>query len=98
MLCGPTCGARPVRCLAPTLKLRVDDDFCYPDVLITCDKTDVDPYFVTRPSVIVEVLSPGTVVRDTREKPAPIYAGTGAVELSAIDLSVALDEIYRNVL
>jgi hypothetical protein len=27
-----------------------------------------------------------------------IYAGTGAVELSATDLPVALDEIYRNVL
>jgi Uma2 family endonuclease len=123
---GPSCSV-----FMADIKLRIGDDFYYPDVLVTCDKTDVDPYFVTRPSVVVEVLSPGTVVRDTREKlvayqgidslreyvlaeqerrevrvfrragptwDIATYAGTGAVELSAIDLSVPLDEIYRNVL
>jgi Uma2 family endonuclease len=56
------------RVFGGTMKLRIGDDFYYPDVLVACDRTDAEPYFVTRPSLIVEVLSPGTAVRDTEDK------------------------------
>lgn len=56
------------RVFSGTMKLRIGNDFYYPDVLVTCDRTDVEPLYVARPSLIVEVLSPGTVMRDTREK------------------------------
>lgn len=56
------------RVFSGTMKLRIGDDFYYPDVLVTCDEADLEPYFVTRPSLIVEVLSPGTAMRDTHEK------------------------------
>jgi Uma2 family endonuclease len=56
------------RVFSGTMKLRVGDDFYYPDVLVTCDKSDVQPLYVERPSLIVEVLSPSTVMRDTHEK------------------------------
>ncbi len=58
----------PCRVFAGTMKLRIGSDFYYPDVLVTCDRTDIEPLYVTRPMLIVEVLSPGTVMRDTREK------------------------------
>ena len=56
------------RVFAGTMKLRVGNDFYYPDVLVTCDQSDVEPLYVTRPSLIIEVLSPGTAMRDTHEK------------------------------
>jgi Uma2 family endonuclease len=42
--------------------------YYYPDLVVTCDPRDVDPYFVNRPCLIVEVLSPSTEKIDRREK------------------------------
>jgi Uma2 family endonuclease len=56
------------RVFSGTMKLRIGNDFYYPDVLVICDRTDIEPLYVTRPLLIIEVLSPGTVMRDTREK------------------------------
>lgn len=56
------------RVFSGTMKLRIGDDFYYPDVVVTCDKSDAEPLYVERPSLIVEVLSPSTVMRDTHEK------------------------------
>jgi len=50
------------------MRLRIGSDFYYPDVLVTCSRADADAYFKTLPSLIVEVLSPGTAIRDTHEK------------------------------
>lgn len=50
------------------VKLRVGDDFYYPDLLVACDPADSEPLFVTCPRLVIEVLSPGTATRDTREK------------------------------
>jgi Uma2 family endonuclease len=56
------------RVFAGTMKLRIGNDFYYPDVLITCDRSDVEPLYVALPSLIVDVLSPSTAIRDTHEK------------------------------
>lgn len=50
------------------VKLRVGDNFYYPDVFVTCDRADNDPSLKSRPVLIVEVLSPGTAIRDSHEK------------------------------
>jgi Uma2 family endonuclease len=42
--------------------------FYYPDVVVTCDRGDSDPYVVTKPLLIVEVLSPSTERIDRAEK------------------------------
>jgi Uma2 family endonuclease len=56
------------RVFTGTMKLRIGSDFYYPDLLVVCDRADVEAYYLTRPTLIVEVLSPATVMRDTREK------------------------------
>lgn len=56
------------RVFASMMKLRIDDDFYYPDVFVVCDRSDAEPYFKRRPLLIVEVLSPETAVRDTQDK------------------------------
>lgn len=59
----------PCEVLVNDMMLRVAEDvFYYPDVLVTCDPDDTDPRFVTRPCLIVEVLSPSTTAIDRREK------------------------------
>ena len=42
------------------LKLRVINDFFYPDVMVVCCNDNEDEYYKTAPSIIVEVLSKPT--------------------------------------
>ncbi|WP_404359921.1 Uma2 family endonuclease [Methylotuvimicrobium sp. KM1] len=43
------------------MKVKVQNDFYYPDVMVVCDRQDHESdYYKTHPVVIVEVLSPGT--------------------------------------
>jgi Uma2 family endonuclease len=45
-----------------------EDIFYYPDVVVSCHPTGVQPQFVILPTPIVEVLSPSTATIDRREK------------------------------
>jgi Uma2 family endonuclease len=44
------------------------DAFYYPDVSVSCDPADNHAYYLTRPIVLVEVISPETEQTDRREK------------------------------
>lgn len=66
------------RVFTGTMKLRVGDDFYYPDVLVTCRRADKDPRYVAAPVLLVEVMSPGTVTWDTRHKLA-VYKTIGTL-------------------
>jgi Uma2 family endonuclease len=57
----------PCRVYMSDLKVRVDDIFYYPDVLVSCTANGHD-YYETAPVLIVEVLSPTTEARDRMEK------------------------------
>jgi Uma2 family endonuclease len=50
----------PCRVYKRDLKIRVADDFYYPDVFVRCGKERGDPDVKTDPVVVAEVLSPGT--------------------------------------
>jgi Uma2 family endonuclease len=50
------------------LKIRVADDFYYPDVFVRCGADRGDPYFKTDPVLVAEVLSPGTQRYDRGDK------------------------------
>ncbi len=56
------------RVFVSDMKVRAGEAFYYPDLLVTCDPTDKEPYFKTRPVLVIEVLSESTVARDTLEK------------------------------
>ena len=62
---GTTCGI-----YVSDMKLRIveRDSFYYPDVLITCDPEDTQPFYKQFPCLVVEVLSPSTEAIDRREK------------------------------
>jgi len=118
------------RVFAGTMKVRVGDDFYYPDVFVSCERVEGESLFRTRPSLIVEVLSPGTELLDTRDKlqayqrieslreyviveqerpelrvvsrtaegwESATYTGTMPVRLASVELTLSLDDIYRDV-
>ena len=58
----------PCRAYESGLKLRIGDDFYYPDVFVRCNEERGDPYFKTDPMVIAEVLSPATQRYDRGDK------------------------------
>lgn len=53
-----------------SLRVQVDASgrYTYPDLVISCDDRDDDPLTIRQPSVLVEVLSPGTKNYDCTEK------------------------------
>jgi Uma2 family endonuclease len=58
----------PCRVYKGDLKVRVADDFYYPDVFVRCGAERGDPYFKTDPVLIAEILSPGTQRHDRGDK------------------------------
>jgi len=50
----------PCRTFISDMKLRVADDFFYPDVMVICNEDSVDPFYKTAPTLIIEVLSKTT--------------------------------------
>ena len=55
---------------ASDMKVRIETDnvFYYPNVVVTCNSQDTEKFFLTKPCLIVEVLSPSTENIDRREK------------------------------
>ena len=50
------------------LRIADQDIFYYPDLMLSCDASDRETYYSTKPCVIVEVLSESTERVDRREK------------------------------
>lgn len=70
---------KPCRVYQEGMKLRTEDLFYYPDVMVVCNKPEPDPFFETEPCVLVEVLSPSTKNTDLREK-LTTYKGLPSVQ------------------
>lgn len=52
--------ARPCRTFMADMKVRVADDFYYPDVMVVCTEDKAHEYYKTAPIIIIEVLSKST--------------------------------------
>ncbi|MDN5938309.1 MAG: Uma2 family endonuclease [Salinisphaera sp.] len=62
-LAGSSCEA-----FVTDIKVRVDDAFYYPDVVVSCVPVDPTAVYLTEPTLIAEVLSDSTEGRDRMEK------------------------------
>lgn len=58
----------PCRVYISDMKVKVEDAFYYPDVVVACEEPPEDEYVEDAPCVVVEVLSPSTEATDRREK------------------------------
>lgn len=77
------------------LKIRVADDFYYPDMFVRCGKERGDPYFKTDPILIAEVLSPGTQRYDRGDKRLAYFSLPSLQEYVLIAQDRLRVEIYR---
>lgn len=78
------------------VKVRVAPDlFYYPDVVVTCDPPGGDPYFRTRPRLVVEVLSPATERADRREKLAAYRNCPAVQEYALVSQERMMVELHR---
>ncbi len=80
------------------VKVRVEeaDAFYYPDVFVTCDPRDADPYVKCYPCLVIEILSPTTEAVDRREKLLNYRKLPSLREYVLIGCEQQLIEVYRS--
>lgn len=79
------------------VKLRIEhlNRFYYPDLVIVCGADDAHDYYLTKPSIIVEVMSPSTALTDKREKWFAYQEIEGLKEYVMIEQESEHAEVYR---
>jgi Uma2 family endonuclease len=78
-------GKSCVPYVAPLDVVLSDNDVVQPDVLVVCDPAKITEENIQgAPDLVVEVLSPGTALKDMREKKA-LYERSGVREYVVID-------------
>ena len=86
----------PYQVFSNSLKLQVNQNIYYPDVFVTCDKTDLQTEMIfTSPTVIVEVLSPSTQAYDRGLKFAAYRQIASLKEYLLVDPDTRVVELYR---
>lgn len=85
----------PCRVFQSDMKVRVGDDFYYPDVLVTCESGDPDAYYQSDPVLIAEVLSESTETRDRLEKRLAYQSLKSLEECALVNPRKILVEIFR---
>ncbi len=71
--------------VAPTDVKLSESDVVQPDILVVCDPAKITPSHIEgAPDLIVEVLSPGTLAKDLRQKKA-LYESAGVREYLVVD-------------
>ncbi|MBD1581968.1 Uma2 family endonuclease [Pseudoalteromonas sp. S16_S37] len=77
------------------MKVRVRDNFYYPDVSVDCHFDESEPYFTTTPIVIVEVISRSTRKMDEKVKLLEYINIPTLEEYVVIEQDVADITVYR---
>ncbi len=88
----------PCRTFMADMKVlcEASGSFFYPDVVVTCSATDRADRLVKRePTLIVEVLSPGTAAYDRGEKFAHYRRIPALKELALVDLESRRTDVFR---
>ena len=96
-----TAAARRKGCqlFSSDMKLRLElggnTIFYYPDLLLSCDPQDRDPYFRRAPCMIVEVLSASTARIDRREKLLAYQSLPSVQAYVLVEQDLKRVELYR---
>jgi len=85
----------PCRTFIADMKVKVGDDFFYPDVMVVCDKNNDSEYYKQAPVIIVEVLSSSTRKFDKNAKRLKYQAIPTLEEYVLIDQTIAEIEVFR---
>jgi Uma2 family endonuclease len=85
----------PWRVYIADMKVRVGDEFYYPDIVVSRERVAAEVYYLAEPAVIVEVLSPTTERRDRLEKRAGYRGLASLIEYAIISQEQASIELAR---
>jgi len=81
------------------VRVHADSAYYYPDVVATCDASDLSPDapkdFLQAPKLVVEVLSDSTETVDRREKLLSYRRVSSLIEYVLIDQNKAWVEVFR---
>ena len=79
------------------VKLKVEkfNRFYYPDLVVVCDDDTESDYYITKPAIVVEILSPNTAATDRREKMFAYQQIDSLQEYLMIDQDTQFAELYR---
>lgn len=85
----------PCRVFIADMKVKVNNDFFYPDVMVVCEKNSDSEYYQQSPVIIVEVLSPSTRKFDKTAKRLKYQNISTLEEYVLIDQTIAEVEVFR---
>ncbi len=77
------------------MKVRIRDNFYYPDVLVDCNFNEAEPYYTDSPVIIVEVLSRSTRKMDEKKKLLEYINIPSLEEYVLIEQDLADVTVYR---
>jgi Uma2 family endonuclease len=83
------------RVYGANLKIRVGDDFFYPDLFVRCAKERGDPFFKTDPLLVIEVLSPNTQRYDRGDKRLAYQSLPSVAEYVLVSQDGPRIEVFR---
>jgi len=83
----------PCHVFQSDMKIRVDQVFYYPDIVVTCGELDPAARYLSEPVLIAEVLSPSTEAKDRLEKMVSYQSLPSLKEY----LLVAQDQVHVEV-
>lgn len=79
------------------MKVRVEDAFYYPDIVVVCGAIDASAYYQTAPTLIVEILSESTEARDRLEKRLAYQKIESIKEYYLVAQNKMQVEVYRRI-
>lgn len=85
----------PWRVYLSDMKVRVQNDFYYPDVMVSREPVAANNYYLVEPAVIMEVLSPRTEARDRLEKRIGYQRLASLREYVLVDQEKCSIEVFR---
>lgn len=87
----------PCHVFISDMKVRVNDAFYYPDLVVVCGAIDAGAYYQTAPTLIVEILSESTEARDRLEKRLAYQKIESLKEYVLVAQDKMRIEVYRRV-
>ncbi|WP_089724480.1 Uma2 family endonuclease [Candidatus Thiosymbion oneisti] len=83
------------RVYGSNLKIRVGDDFLYPDLFVRCATERGDPFFKTDPTLVIAVLSSSTQEYDRGDKRLAYQSLAALQEYVLVAQDIPSVEVYR---
>jgi Uma2 family endonuclease len=93
----PFLRGSPCHIFSSDVRIRLSESrYVHPDIAVSCDERDwADPVAIRYPSLVIEVLSPSTELRDRGQKFAEYRACPSLQEYVLVNFAYQEVELYR---